>query len=489
MGRRRSRTGGTARVAPWRARARSSVILLLALAALSCQTPARPRPTGDPAALRYNLTYVREPEHAIDVEVVLAKGSPREFLFSEPGGVDTVHVWSDDGQVRSLRVHEDGLRLPAGTRFLRYRYALDARIRQHGPGFFIGVGDGDARHVAGREYLIRPRVVTPDLRVELYLEGVDALLPWQPGEGGLYRLRGEDLVDSGFHGFGGRRCQVQLPDAVLDVAILGRFSRLDDASICAWLRQAAEEVRTVRRAFPYPRISVRVIPASARRGSGLFGMVQWSSPPSVSILVGRDTDATSFKRDWVAVHELLHLTHPVILPRVPWLSEGLATYYTEVARSRSGRQSAQRAWEELVDGFARGRAQAGGRTMEEVVAGSPYSLGVYWTGALFALHLDVELRRVTENKRRLEDVLELLAERGPTSTFGAFGAAVDSVAGQPLFGALLERHLRRPSFAEAEGLLEALGVRTDTGEVKLVPARDSLLREALDGRRTRGAGF
>ena len=487
MGRRRD--GSTASARAWTVRARSAACVLLALAALSCQTVARPRPPADPAALRYNLTYVREPEHSLDVEVVLVRGSPRDFLFSEPGGVDAVQVWSDDGEVRSLRVVDGEVRLPAGTRFLRYRYALDARIREQGPDFFGGIGDGDARHVAGREYLIRPRVVSPELRVELYVEGVDALLPWTPGEGGLYRLRGEDLVDSGFHGFGGRRCQVQLPDAVLDVGILGRFTHLGDADLCAWLRQAGEEVRTVRRAFPYPRVSVRVIPVSGRRGSSLFGMVQWSSPPSISILVGRDTEPAAFQRDWVAIHEMLHLTHPVLIPRVPWLSEGLATYFTEVARARSGRQSAERAWEELVDGFSRGRASSGERTMEEVVAGSPFALGVYWTGALFALHLDVELRRRSGNKHRLEDVLELLAQRGPTSTLGAFGAAVDSVAGQPLFDALLERHLRRRSFAELEGLLEALGVRTDTGEVKLVPARDSQLREAVDGRRTSGGGF
>ncbi len=469
--------------------ARASALVLLALAGLSCQSTGRPRPMGDPAALRYNVTYVREPEHSLDVEVVLVRGSPREFLFSKPGGVDTVQVWSDDGAVRALRVHGGAVSLPSGTRFLRYRYALDARIREEGPDFFAGIGEGDARHVAGREYLIRPRVVTPELRVELYVEGAEALLPWTPEEGGLYRLRAEDLVDSGFHGFGGRRCHARLPDAVLDVAILGRFTRLDDAAVCAWLRQAAEEVRTVRRAFPYPRISVRVIPVPARGGSSLFGMVQWSSPPSISILVGQDTEARAFEQDWVAVHEMLHLAHPVLLPRVPWLSEGLATYYTEVARARSGRQSAERAWEELVDGFARGRARSGLRTMEEAVSGGDFSLPVYWTGALFALHLDVELRRVTGNTRRLEDVLELLAERGPTSTFGAFGAAVDSVAGQPLFDALLARHLSRPAFAEMEALLEALGVKSVPDGVKLVPARDSLLREAVDGRRSRGAGF
>ncbi|MFP2930603.1 hypothetical protein ACLESO_36475 [Pyxidicoccus sp. 3LG] len=469
------------------ARACRVTFALLFLVGLSCQGLPRPRPVGDPAALRYNITYVREPEHALDVEVVLARGSRRDFMFSEPGGVTTVHAWREDGQVRELRVRDGAVSVPPGTRFLRYRYALDARIREQGPDFFSGMGEGDARHVAGREYLIRPRVAEPELRVELYVEGVDALLPWQPEDSGLYRLRGEDLVDSGFHGFGGRRCQARLPDAVLDVAILGTFTHLEDAEVCAWLKQAATEVRTVRSAFPYPRITVRVVPVRGRDGSSLFGMVRWSSPPSISILVGQDTEAAAFERDWVAVHEMLHLAHPVLMPRVPWLSEGLATYYTEVARARSGRQSAQRAWEELVDGFARGRRGAGARTMQETVAGSPFSLGVYWTGALFALHLDVELRRVTGNKHRLDDVLDLLAERGPISTFGAFGAAVDSVAGQPLFEALLARHLERPAFAEMDGLLEALGVRADTEGVKLVPARDSLLREAVDGPRTRGA--
>ncbi len=465
---------------------RAAALLLLALACLSCQSTARARPSGDPAALRYNLTYVTEPEHALDVEVVLVRGTPREFLFTEPGGVDTVHAWQESGTVRALRVVDGAVAVPSGTRFLRYRYALDARIREQGPDLYAGIGEGDARHVAGREYLIRPRVVTPDMRVELYVEGTDALLPWVPAEGGLYRLRGEDLVDSGFHGFGGRRCRAELPDAVLEVAILGRFPHLEDADVCAWLRQSAEEVRTVREAFPHPYITVRVIPVPGRRGPSLFGMVLWSSPPSISILVGQEADAGSFERDWVALHEMLHLTHPAILPRVPWLSEGLATYYTEVARARSGRQSAERAWEELLDGSARGRRPARGRTMQEVVTSGGFS-GVYWTGAFFVLHLDVELRRVTGNRRRLDDVLELLARRGTTSTFGGFGAAVDSVAGQPLFDALLARHLPRPAFAELDGLLEALGVTVGTEGVKLIPARDSLLRQAVDGRRTRGA--
>ncbi|WP_240358333.1 hypothetical protein [Myxococcus vastator] len=474
------------RRAPPRIRARAAAVILLGLSLLSCQAPLRPHPREEPAALRYNLTYVREPEHAVDVEVVLVRGTPREFLFSQPGAVTTVSAHQEDGGVQQLPVQEGRVLLPRGTRFLRYRYALDASLRERGPDFFQGSGDGDARHVAGRVYLIRPRVVKPGLRVELSVVGTDALLPWQPGENGVYRLRGEDLVDSGFHGFGGRRCQVRLPDAVLDVAILGHFTHLRDEAVCTWLGKAAEEVRTVRRAFPHPRITVRVIPAPGHRGPSVFGMVRWSSPPSISISVGQEARPEDFARDWVAVHEMLHLTHPVFVPRVSWLSEGLATYYTEVARARSGRQDSRRAWAELLGGFARGREGNDTRTMREAVSQDSFSLAVYWTGALFALHLDVELRRITGNTQGLDDVLELLATRGGSSTFGAFGSAVDAVAGQPLFNALLERHLPRPAFAEQAGLLEALGVQEGPNGVSLVPARDSLLRDSVVGRRSHG---
>lgn len=107
-------------------------------------------------------------------------------------------------------------------------------------------------------------------------------------------------------------------------------------------------------------------------------------------------------------------------------------------------------------------------------------MGIYWSGALFALHLDVELRRVTHGRARLEDVLELLATRGPTATLASFGDAVDTVAGQPLFDALLARHLPKPAFSELGSLLENLGVRIDPGGVTLHAAPGSELREALD---------
>ncbi len=461
--------------------------LVLVLALCACHHPEalRPRrPPVAPEALRYHVTYVREPEPALDVEISRARDdSPLDFLFTQPGGVSRVRAVDMEGSSHELTVSAEGrVLVPPRTRFLRYRYPLEAGASRRGGSFFASGGEGDAWHVAGRAWLLRPRTVTPSMRASLVVEGVDALLPWEPDSGGLYTLRGEDLVDSGLHGFGGRRCTARPTGAVLEVALIGRFSRMDDAALCEWLRQSADVVSTVRYLFPYPRITVRLVSVPGRESAALFGTVQWSSPPSISLFVGQDSAPESFKEDWVAVHEFLHLAHPPLLPRVAWLTEGLATYYTEVGRARAGWFSPERAWAELLAGFARGHAAVAGRTMRDVVDSGDSYMGTYWTGALFALHLDVELRRATDNRHGLDEVLERLAASGSTATFGAFGAEVDTVAGRPLFGALLSRHLDAPAFAEQGALLQALGVEGGPDGVRLGAARDSSLREALEGR-------
>ncbi|AFE04679.1 hypothetical protein COCOR_02499 [Corallococcus coralloides DSM 2259] len=445
-------------------------------------------PPWEDVPLRYDITYTHDPSPRLKVEVTLPPSPPGvfpgSFLFRQPGRESSVIATFGNGSRAEIFPRDGVVRVPEGARSLRYHYPLASSSRGGGRHLFGGMGEGDTWHVGGKAYLLTPSRVTPDLRVDLTVSGADALLPWTPDDRGVYHLRGEDLIDAGFHSFGGRRCQVHVGASVLEVALLGHFTHLTDADICAWLEQAGREVVTVRRAFPYPHVTVRVVPVPGDDTPGVFGMTLWSSPPSISILVGQDATAVSFAKDWVAVHEMLHLTHPALVPRVAWLTEGLTTYYTELARARSGRQPAQQAWQELVNGFARGHAASRSRPMKEVVAEERNFMGIYWTGALFALHLDVELRRVTNGRARLEDVLELLATRGPTATLESFGDAVDTVAGQPLFDALLARHLSGPAFAALDPLLEDLGVRIDPGGVKLHAAPGSGVREALDGERT-----
>ncbi|WP_233591621.1 hypothetical protein [Corallococcus sp. AB011P] len=462
-------------------------LLGLAFTLGACASLPAPAPWEDEPPLSYRITYTRSPTPGLNVEVFPSRSFPPQFLFRQPGRVASVIATDINGNQFDITPRDGALNLPSRTTVLRYRYPLVSSPGERGRHMFGGMGEGDAWHVAGKAYLLTPRHVTPGMRAEIKVFGAKALLPWQPDDNGVYHLRGADLIDAGFHAFGGNRCTAHVGESVLEVVLLGRFTHLSAGNLCTWIMEAAREVRTVRKTFPYPRVTVRLVPVPGKSTPGEFGMTLWSSPPSISILVGQDATVESFAKDWVAVHEMLHLTHPAFVPREAWLSEGLATYYTEIVRARSKRQTSEQTWRELTNGFARGQAAAGSRPMKEVVAEEGNYMGIYWTGALFALHLDVELRRVTEGSARLEDVLELLATRGPTATLASFGNAVDTVAGQPLFGALLARHLPKPAFSELAPLLESLGVRIDPGGVTLHAAPGSVLREDLDVARSPNA--
>jgi hypothetical protein len=464
---------------------------LLGLWGCQAVKPVAPlRPREAPGALRYHVAYVREPGHALDVEVELGQEEgAQEFLFTEPGGVKT--VWAlREGTASAVELPVSGgrVRLPGGTRALRYRYPLDEIIRERGPDLFTGMGQGEARHLAGRSWLLRPWRASSARRVDLSITGTEALLPWLSDGRGHHALTAQDLVDSGFHSFGGRRCQARLPGMVLEVALLAPMRHLEDAAVCGWLERTAGQLLTVRRTFPYPRVVLHVLPVEGTASPNLFGMLMWSSPPSISLLVGQEARLDALEADWAALHELLHLTHPAFLPRTPWISEGLATYFTELARSRSGRQTPGQAWSRLLEGFERGKAQAAGRTVEEMIQENAPP-GIYWVGAYLALELDVELRRATQHQRGLEEVLESLAREGTTSTPAAYGKAVDAVAGKQLFEAWQARRWREPAFAGLGALLETLGVTPTPGGIRLHPARDSLLRETLEGRSASGIPF
>jgi hypothetical protein len=88
---------------------------------------------------------------------------------------------------------------------------------------------------------------------------------------------------------------------------------------------------------------------------------------------------------------------------------------------------------------------------------------VYWGGALFAVELDLELRRATGGRAGLPTLLARLRAAGPVCDLAAVAAAVDRLAGAPLFARLLALHLEGPACARLEPLLSALGIRSEPG--------------------------
>jgi predicted metalloprotease with PDZ domain len=191
--------------------------------------------------------------------------------------------------------------------------------------------------------------------------------------------------------------------------------------------------------------------------------------------------------EWVAVHEMVHATTPTIRPEDAWFSEGLATWYQEVARARAGLRSREQAWQNLLEGFERGRRGGTGRVLREEsreMHRHHAYFRVYWAGAAIALLADLELRRLSGGRTTLDDMMRLL-QREPGRGAGLF-AAGDLVA---FFGErtatdtvrrIAETHLARSAFPDLTAALDWLGVSWD-GETLILrdDAPGAAVRDAI----------
>lgn len=436
-------------------------LLLAPLLLAGCVAAAPPAASAAPW-----LTYaVRFEGSALHVRV---EGDLPAGRWSAVSGRRVIHVEADDG----VRRIEDGeVTLPAGLRRLSYRFEL-------GDEDLLGGVRAPAGCVVGSDrYLL-----LPDADARIAVTAVDGLFPWTPGE----RLAPAALRRPRFHAFGGRRRTVEVRGGVVEVALLDAFGASDD-DLAAWVRQAAEEVSTVRAGeLPLSPVTITVLPSFGREGASPFGMQSWGT---VAVLVNVAADRDDLRQDWVLVHELMHLAAPTFEEGAHWLTEGVATYLSVLGRLRSGRMTEAEAWWEVLDGATAGRRRAGeagllelNRALHMVHA----YRSVYWGGALFALDLDLTIREVTRGARDLCGLLESLrAGPGPV-TLERLRQATDALTGARTFDAVLARHTEGPALASAERLLGELGV-TSRPDGRGVALRDEPRRAAI-GRPATPAG-
>lgn len=407
---------------------------------------------------------------SIRVAVVLPPGAPTAWRVEPPPLPLDVEVTTTRGLLRTRTADDGSLELPEGTTRLEYALPLGSASSDLRTGVLGRVAgeDGRARPAAlicGEGYLLRPRAPDRRSRVVLETDGSEQL-PWPAAEEGPRRLPVEALFDPGFHAFGARRLTATLSDgAEVEAALVGEVRASDD-DLVAWLTQAGEEVLTVRPTFPVRRLLVGLAPVGGEDSASPFGMTLWSDPQSLGLYVGAEATTRALRADWIAVHEMMHLCHPRVVPAkdepVVWVTEGLATYFALVARLRSGRLAEPDAWGELTDGVLAARGMVDGRTLEalcRVMHREHCYRAVYWGGALVWLDLDVAIREASGGEGALDDAVARLRDGGVPVTLALLLREADRVAGRPVARAVLDRHLRGPALASSEPLLARLGIR------------------------------
>jgi hypothetical protein len=376
-----------------------------------------------------------------------------------------------------------------------YRVNVSHPIRQHDR-------TGDKIHHIGKDlltsvgiWLWRPETLATDEDIEITFvlpEGIAVSAPWKPvsadAERAVFRTGRSPHDWPASVAFGRfREREIRIGGARLRLAVLDGTPASDVEQIQGWIHDSAQMVADLYGRFPQSQAQILVVPGARGNEPTPWAYVVRGGSPAAHFFINQRRPMKEFFEDWTAVHELSHLLLPYVNSDDIWLSEGVATYYQNVLRARSGRMTAAEAWQRLHAGFARGMESAPGRTLaqatESMYRDATY-MRVYWEGAAMLLMADVRLRQMTAGKQSLDTALAALNEccRATDRAWSAreLFDKLDEATGTGVFSEIYDQHVASRSFPDLSQTYRALGVRIGARGIELsTEDRERRLRDAI----------
>lgn len=372
---------------------------------------------------------------------------------------------------------------------LSYRADLAAIAAAHDQD--VGWKIGDDIVTAPQLWLLRPDV-QDDAGAELSITlpaGWSISAPWQE--------RARDAAGIHFHiantppnwsaavAFGQfREERIALPGGVLRLTILSGTDAAQRQKLHDWLARVSRAVLSGYGRLPLADVQVLMIPVGqlglASRAAAHFapravhfGQSIRGEGNALELLIDQTRPAREFDADWVAVHELSHLMHPYLGDRGSWLSEGLATYYQNILRGRSGLLTRAQAWDRLREGFSDNDGKHYDTALQDAAAQMHRSHDyqrIYWSGAAFWLSVDRDLRRDSGGKLSLELALSRFRDCClPAYRQWApqeFVAKLDSLLGVGTFSSRYREFAALRQFPDWKKVYSDLGIRADSGHLE-----------------------
>lgn len=250
--------------------------------------------------------------------------------------------------------------------------------------------------------------------------------------------------------------KIKLPDAVINVHFEPSHYELSKEDILQWIRNSAEAVRTYYGQFPLKSTNIYIRGGSGRGVSE--GQAFPGPRPYISLRLGVKTSTQALKRDWIMVHEMIHLTFPKLDEQHNWMTEGLAVYVESIARLQAGHLSRANAWGSLVKGMPKGLPRYGDKGLDY----TPTWGRTYWGGAIFCLVADMEIRKRTKGKKGLQHALrEILKRGGNFSTYSTIAYALktgDDATGTTVLMDLYKKWRDKAVDPDLKGIWKKLGI-------------------------------
>jgi len=200
--------------------------------------------------------------------------------------------------------------------------------------------------------------------------------------------------------------EIRLSDATIELSYTGDAAGLDRDELHDWIVASASAIQSYYGRFPVKLLRIRI---EAGEGHGArSGTTYAHNGPLIRVGVGRYSDSTDLKRDWIMTHEMVHLAMPEFSARHAWLEEGLATYVEPIARAQVGQLTEEKIWRDMLQDMPKGLPAAGDQGLDNT-----HTWGrTYWGGALYYLLADVRIRERTGNRAGLQDALRAIVAQG-----------------------------------------------------------------------------
>jgi len=260
------------------------------------------------------------------------------------------------------------------------------------------------------------------------------------------------------------KVDVDVPGGVIHVAFAPGDIALPRDKVLDWIRASAKAVSIYYGRFPVGSLKLLLVPVD---GSRVRGGTTWAyRGAAIRVLVGRDSTEEDLRRDWVMVHEMVHLALPDMDQRSGWLSEGLAVYVEPVARVQAGDLSAKEIWQAMVRDMPKGLPQAGDQGLDNTDTWGRK----YWGGAMFCLLADVEIRKRTANRLGLQDAMRGVIAGGGNHEqdwpIGQVLSTADKTVGLDVLTRLHHEMGAKPVTPDLAGLWRDLGLKLQNGSLE-----------------------
>ena len=253
------------------------------------------------------------------------------------------------------------------------------------------------------------------------------------------------------------KTDLEVPGGVIHVAFAPGDIALPREKVLDWIRASAKAVSTYYGRFPVSSLRLLMVPVDGPR---VRGGTTWAyRGAAIRVLLGKQASEDDLRRDWIMVHEMVHLALPDMPERYGWLSEGLAVYVEPIARAQAGDMTARDIWQAMMRDMPKGSPEAGDQGLDNTDTWGRK----YWGGAMFALLADVEIRKATGNRRGLQDAMRGVIAAGGSHeqdwSIERVLATADRAVGVDVLTRLHREMGPKPVAPDLAGLWRDLGLR------------------------------